>query len=113
MCGAPAHEVVAHQAIEVERGGDARINLVIRHFRLDAHGGGDLAGGLGGLLQRAAFGHVKDDLKFALVVEGQHLHLHPADAHQGHGRQQQHHDAGQKGVAASVGWASSGPMNRR
>ena len=94
---AAAHEIVAHQAVEVKRGGDAGVNLVIRHLRLDAHGGGNLAGGLGRALQRAAFGHVEDDLELALVVERQHLHLHPAQADGGHGCQQQNDDPDQEG----------------
>ena len=86
---AAAHEVVAHQAVEIERRGDAGIDLVIGHLGLDAHDGSDFAGGLGGEFERAAFGHVQDDLKLALVVERQHLHLHPAEADGCHGRQQQ------------------------
>ena len=110
--GAAAHEVVAHQAVEVEGGGDAGVNLVIRHLRLDAHGGGDFAGGLGGAFQRAAFGHVEDDLELALVVERQHLHLHPAEADRCHGGKEQNDDARQEGQPPA-GLAISGPMNRR
>src|SRR5581483_10394923 len=65
----PTHEIMSYQAVEVERRGDTRINLVIRHLRLDPHRGPDLASSLCRLLQRTAFGHVKNDLKLALVVE--------------------------------------------
>ena len=78
---ATTHEIVSHQAVEVERRGDTRINLIVRHFRLDPNSGSDLAGSLGCLLQRTAFGHVKNNLKLALVVERQHLHFYKADAH--------------------------------
>ena len=91
--GAAAHEVMAHQAVEVERGGDAGVNLVIGHLRLDADGGGNFAGGLGGAFEGAAFGHVEDDLELALVVEGQHLHLDPAEADGGHRGEQQKDDS--------------------
>ena len=76
---AAAHEVMPHQAVEIERRGDARVDLVIGDLRLGAHGGGDFARGLRGAFERAAFGHVQDDLELALVVERQHLHLHPAE----------------------------------
>ena len=95
--GAAPHEVVAHQAVEVEGGGHARVDLVIGYLRLDAHRGGNLASGLGRALQRAAFRHVEDDLEFALVVERQHLHLHPAQTHRRHGSEQQQDDPYQEG----------------
>ena len=50
------------------------------------------------LFERAAFGHVEDDLEFALVVERQHLDLHPADAHQRHRAEQQRHDGAEKNL---------------
>ncbi len=86
---AAAHEVMAHQAVEIKGRGDAGIDLVIGHLRLDAHRGGDLARGLRGAFKRAAFGHVQDDLKLALVVEGQHFDFHPARAYRGHRGQEQ------------------------
>ena len=52
------------------------------HIALQVHGGGDFTRGLGRALQRTSFRHVQDDLKFTLVVEGQHLDLHPAEADQ-------------------------------
>ena len=79
--------------------GHSRVNLVIGDFRFGADSGGDFARGLGGAFERAAFGHVEDDLEFALVVERQHLHLHPADAHERHRAQQQAHDAGEEDPA--------------
>ena len=88
----PPHEVVTHQPIEIERRGDARVNLVIRHFRFGADGGGNFTRGLRGAFERTAFGHIQDDLKFALVVERQHLHFHPADIDQRHRDEQQHNE---------------------
>ena len=72
-------KVMPHQSVEIEWRRHAGVNLVIGHFRFDADGGGDFARGLRGAFQRAAFGHVQDDLELALVVERQHLHLHPAE----------------------------------
>ena len=40
-----AQEVMAHEAVEIIRRGDAGVDLVVGHFRLGAHGGGDLARG--------------------------------------------------------------------
>jgi hypothetical protein len=37
---------MAHEAVEIERRSDAGVDLVIRDFRLAAHGGGDLTRGL-------------------------------------------------------------------
>ena len=93
--------------------GDARVNLIVRHLRFDADGGGDFARALRGVFQRAAFGHVEDDLKLALVVERQHLDLHPADAHQRHGAEQQADDAREKKHSAISRCAIIGPMTRR
>ena len=73
-----------HESVEVERRGDAGVDLVVGHFRFDADGGGDFARGLRGAFERAALGHVEDDLELALVVERQHLHLHPAERDQRH-----------------------------
>ena len=77
-----AHEVMPHEPVEIERRSDAGIDLIVGDLRFGAHGGGDFARGLRGAFERAAFGHVEDDLELALVVERQHLHLHPADADQ-------------------------------
>ena len=93
---AAPHEVMAHQAVEIERRRHARVNLIIRHFRFGAHGGGNFARGLRGAFERAAFRHVENDLELALVVERQHFHLHPADADQRHRAKQQADDAREK-----------------
>ena len=101
MVGLPtsstASTAMADQAVEVEGGGHAGIDLVICHLRLGAHGGGDFARRLGGEFERAAFGHIQDDLELALVVEGQHFHLHPAQADGGQGGEQQDDNADQEG----------------
>ena len=81
---------MAHEAVEIERRRDAGINLVIGHLRFGADGGGNFTRRLRGAFQRTAFRHVEDDLKFALVVERQHFHLHPADIDQRHRDEQQH-----------------------
>ena len=94
-----AHEVMPHQTVEVEWRRYARVNLIIRDLWLGANGGGDFTRGLRGAFEGAAFGHVEDNLELALVVERQHLHLHPADAHQRHRCEQQAHDAREKNPA--------------
>ncbi len=93
---AAAQEVVAHEAVEIERRGDAGVDLVIGDLRFRADGGGDLARGLRGAFERAALGHVQDDLELALVVEGQHFHLHPAERDGRHREQQQRGDRAEK-----------------
>ena len=101
---APAHEVMPHQSVEIIRRRDARVDLVIGGLRLGAHGRRDLARGLGGAFERSAFGHVQDDLKLALVVEGQHFHLHPTEPDGGHREQQQRGDrAEEKPAPAGLG----------
>ncbi len=103
---------MAHQAVEVEGRGHAGIDLVIRDLRFNPHGGRNFARGLGGPFQRAAFRHVEDDLELALVVERQHLHFDPTDAHQGHRTEQQPHDTRQKQVAPAPS-AINSAMKRR
>ncbi len=83
--GAAAHEIMTNQAIKIKRRGGACIDLVISNFRFLTYGKGYLPSRLGGFLQGASLWHVENDLKFALVVERQHLDLHPANTHQGHG----------------------------
>jgi hypothetical protein len=97
--GSATHEVVTHEAVEVVGRGDTGIDLVIGHFRLGADRGGHLASDGGGFFQGRAFRHVQDDLELALVVEGQHFHLHPADADGRHAREQQHGDADEEDPA--------------
>jgi hypothetical protein len=110
--GAAAHEIVPDQAVEIEGGGGADVDLVIGDLGFGADGGGDFAGDLGGQFEGAAFGHVEDDLELALVVEGQHLHLHPADADRGHRGEEQERDGAEEANAQSR-CAMSGPIIRR
>ena len=95
------HEVVAHETVEIERRGDPGIYLVIGHLRFGADGRRNFACCFRGAFERAAFRHVQNDLKLALVVERQHFHLHPADADQRHGGEQKPGDACQKCVTPS------------
>ena len=80
---------MAHEPVEIERGRDPCIDLVVLDLRFVAHGFSHLQSSLGRSLQGAAFRHVQDDLKFALVVEGQHFHLHESDTHQRHRSEQE------------------------
>src|SRR5260370_41303434 len=92
---------MAHQTVEIERRGNAGVDLVIRDFRFDAHSRCDLARRLGGSFQRAAFGHVENNLELALVVEGQHFDFYKPDSYERHGNQQQANDAAQKTITPS------------
>ena len=105
--GATAHEVVTHQAVEIVGRGDTGIDLVVGDFRLRADRRRHLPRHGSGLLQRSALRHVQDDLKLALVVKRQHLHLHPAEADRRHGPKQQHRDAHEEHPAPA------GVMNQR
>ena len=96
-----AHEIMAHQAVEIEGPGGAGIDLGVDHLRLGGDRGGHFARHVGGGFQAAALRHVEDDLELALVVKRQHLHLHPADADQRHAAEQQQHGDAQEDPSAS------------
>ena len=98
---AAAQVVLAHQAVEVDRPGGARVGLVVGHLRHGGQVGGQLVQHGGGGLGRGAGGHIDDDLKFALVVKRQHLQLHPAQHRQQHRqRDQAHHRQPQQAAVA-------------
>ena len=97
--GPAPQEVMAHQAIEVVRRGDARVGLEIDDLGLLLDDRGKLAGDACRLFERSPLGHVDDDLELALVVERQDLHLDEAGADEGHRTEQQHGDQRQKSVA--------------
>ena len=94
-----AQKVVPHQAVEIERRRRARVNLHVAHFRLRQQRVRHLPRHRRGLLQRAVIRHVEDDLELALVVEGQHFHLHETKRNQREGPEQQNNDARQKSPA--------------
>src|SRR5438045_4822077 len=87
-----------HQAVEVEGSSHPCINLIVGHFGFDTNRSSDLSCCLGRSFQRTAFRHVEDDLEFALIVERQHFHFNPTDAHHSHGCQQEANDSAKKGV---------------
>ena len=93
---AAPQEIMPHQSVEVVWPRRARVNLVVHHFRLLAQVLPQLLRHARGLLQRRAVGHVDDHLELALVVEGQHLHLHQLERHQRTREQQQHHHAAEE-----------------
>ena len=49
------------------------------------------------------FGHINNDLEFALVVKGQHLHTDHLEGEKGKGRQKQNDDEAEKSVAPEGG----------
>src|ERR1035441_5774611 len=91
-----AELVMPHQAVEVEWGCRAHVSLEIDHFRLAQRRGGELAGNPGGFFKRGAVGHVHDHLKFALVVEGQHLDLDELEVEERTRAHEQEHDTGEE-----------------
>ena len=90
-------EVVAHEAVEVERRGRARVDLHVRHLG----DGGQVAVHPARRLQRDLQGRahvlVDEHLQLALVVEGQHLHAHGAQAHRGQGGHEDDEHAQEEG----------------
>ena len=87
-----AFKVVTHQAIKVDRGGGAGIDLHIAHLRHLAQGVAHRHQRALGLLETAALGHIQHQLKLRLVVERQHLQHHQLKYRQTDRRQhRQHH----------------------
>ncbi len=89
--GPPTQEVVPDQPVEVEGGPDAGVGLDVAHRLVPGHGQGQSLGDLGGPLQGRALGHVHDELELTLVVEGEHLHRHQPQGHQGHRQEEKNH----------------------
>src|SRR5581483_1465962 len=72
-----AQEVMSNQPVEVIGTGGAAVYLVVADFRLLTEILAKRLRHSGGLLQRRAIRHIDDDLKLALIVEGEHFHAHP------------------------------------
>src|SRR5262249_13406407 len=64
------------------RAGDAGINLIVGHLGFYSDRSGNLVGCLGGAFECAAFGHINDNLKLVLFVDGEHFHFYPTDTDQ-------------------------------
>ena len=88
-----AHEVVANEPVEVERRRRSGVHLGALHLRHAAQVARDLLAERVRRLERRALGKIEDHLELALVVEGQHLHLHRLHEEQPHRHEQQRHDA--------------------
>ena len=110
---AAAHEVVAHQTVEVVGRGGPDVHLVVGHLRHGADVVADLARDGGGLLQRRALGHVDDDLELALVVERQHLDHHALEQPRASRRPGGARPSERGTPAASAGCSTSGVITRR
>ena len=89
--GAAAHEVVAHESVEVERGRRAGVHLRAHHFRHRAEIRRNLRRRAVRRFERCSFGEVEHHLEFTLVVEREHLHLYGLDAHESDTTQQHRH----------------------
>ena len=81
--------VMPDQPVKIKGAGRAAIDLIIGDLvdrgQVFAH----LHGGGGRLFQGGRFGQIDNDLKFALVVKGQHLDVNQSHPHQGAGQEQQ------------------------
>ena len=73
LFGQPAQEIMAHQAVEVERGRGAGIGLHRHHFRQGAGDAGHLFQHARGRVAAGAFGQIDHHLHFRFVVERQQL----------------------------------------
>lgn len=83
---------MAHQAIEVDGGGGAGVDLVILHLRHLGKLSPDRQQGALGLLQGRPLRHIEHQLELRLVVKGEHLEHHPRHhRHGGGGPDQQQH----------------------
>ncbi len=70
------HVVVAHQPVEIEGGGRARIGLDGAHLRQPARNIGHRKQRALGILEARPLGQIEHDGKLRLVVEGKQLHGH-------------------------------------
>ena len=77
-----AQVILAHQPVEVDRGGGAGVGLVIGHLGYGGQVIAEFVENRRRLFHRRARGHVDDDLELGLVVERQHLQLHESDGRQ-------------------------------
>ena len=96
LIGSAPQEIVPHEAIEIVRAGRAGINLIVDDLRLPAQITSQRLRHARRLLERRAVGHVDDHLELALIVEGQHLDLHPFQRDERDRRKQQHNHAAKK-----------------
>ena len=71
--------VLAHQAVEVDRGGGAGVGLVVRHLGYGGQVVPEFMQNRRRLFHGCACRHVDNDLELGLVVERQHLQLHQSD----------------------------------
>ena len=96
--------VLPNQAVEVDGCGRAGIGLVVGDLRQGGQMSAQLAQHRSRPLQRRSRRHVEHHLELRLVVEGQHLQLHPAQHRQcdGHGDQRQHTQTEQRAVARAA-----------
>src|SRR5207244_9044168 len=84
-------EITSHEPVEVVGSRGSCVDLVIDDLRLLTQVAPQSLGYMCRLLQWGSIGHVYDHLKFALVVEGEHLDLHPLERNERHRCQQQQH----------------------
>ena len=97
--GRAPQEVVAHEAVEVEGGGVARVELEVLHLGHGREVRLHLPGRLERHLQGSALGVVDQHLELALVVEREHLDLDEAEAHRGHRQDEDQRHPAEEGPA--------------
>src|SRR5580704_13963281 len=85
-----------YEPVEVVWPRGTRIDLVTDDFGLLAQIAAHSLCHPSGLFERRSVGHVDDDLKLTLVVEGKHFDLYPLERNEGPRRQQQHNNAAKK-----------------
>ena len=86
---AGAQVILAHQAVEVDRGCRAGIRLVVGHFRYAGQVGAEFMQHGGSFLDWRAGRHIDNDLELGLVVEGQHFEQHQPGGRQHQGKRNQ------------------------
>ena len=75
---ASAHIIVPYEAIKIEGGRSAGVNLDVTNRRVRPDGHDHFSRDPGGLLKRGALRRFEHDLKLRFVVEWQHLDCHRA-----------------------------------
>ena len=110
--GVAAQVVLAHQTVEGDGAGRARVTLHVRDFGLLGQPSAHVLQRGGGAFEWRACRHVQHHLVFALVVKGQHLehHTDPARGHQGQGHR--HHQSPQDAVEQLPAFARARQQGR-
>ena len=96
---AGAQEVVAHQAVKVERRRGPNVNLEVDDLGHGSELVSELASGGIRLFESKSFGCVDHNLQLGFIVVRQHLDCGEANRHGSHGSDQQRGHTGQEDIA--------------